>query len=839
MLIGISLGVAVVVAIDLANASASRAFDLSAQAIAGKATHQIVGGPDGLDQEVYVRLRTEGIIENAAPVIEEYVSSPELGGGSLQLLGVDPFVDAPFRDYLGAEPGNPGRKPVGSLSAFLTEPGAILISADLARQFELEDCLSRPHPCQITLEDGGKRKQAHIIGLLKPADRFSRRALENLILADIATAQELTGRQDKIDHIDLILPEKDMAALEAQINQWLPRGAQLVSAAARRGTIEQMTAAFRVNLTALSLLALVVGLFLIYNTMTFSVIQRRPLFGTLRCLGITREEVFALVAGEALILGCLGSVLGVGLGILMGQGAVRLVTQTMNDLYFVVSVRGVQIPLASLVKGGLLGMVATVLAAAPPAWEAASIPPRLALSRSGLETKARRAVKLVAIGGMCLFLIGGGALLIPSRNLVLSFSATFLVIIGCSMLAPLATLTLMRLVMRPMGFLWGSLGRMAPRDVISSLSRTSIAVAALMVAVSVTIGVSLMVNSFRYTIAQWLDQTLHGDVYISAPSITTTQTDAPVDPDIVTQLEAWPGVAKVYTLRSANVDSPLGLTHIAASSDANVSDHRKFLATSVPAPLIKEEMKHGAVIISEPYSHRLGISKPGGSLVLNTDFGPHAFPIVGIYYDYSSTQGSVLMLLDVYRQNWQDAKITAVMLKLVPGMDADQVATGLRAAFAGEQNLVIRANQALRQDVIEVFDRTFAITSALQLLAIIVAFIGILSSLLSLELERQRELGILRAVGLTTRQMWAMILFETGLLGLAAGLLAIPTGYLLSVILVYIINQRSFGWTLQMQIEAGPFFLAIIVAVGAALLAGIYPDRRINRMLTADAIRYE
>lgn len=839
MVLGISLGVAVVVGIDLANVSASRAFDLSTEAVAGKATHQIVGGPDGLSQEVFVQLLRGGVVNVAAPVMNEYVSSPELGSGLLQVLGIDPFADAPFRNYLGGETGSQSRQPVDNLTAFLTRPGAILISVDLARRFGLEDCAVRPQPCEITLLVGGKTLPAEITGLLQPSDNLSRRALENLIIADIATAQELTGRLGKIDRIDLILPETSTAEAEIQIRQWLPKGTQLISVEARRGTVEQMTAAFRVNLTALSLLALVVGLFLIYNTMTFSVIQRRPLFGTLRCLGVTRSEVFVLVAGEALMIGTLGAIFGVGLGILMGQGAVRLVTQTINDLFFVVTVRGVQIPAASLVKGSLLGVGATVLAAAPPAWEAASVPPRVALSRSGLEVKARRAVILAAISGIVLLAIGAGALLFPTRNLVISFSATFMVIIGSAMLAPLATLLLMRVFMRPLGAIWGSLGRMAPRNVISSLSRTSIAVAALMVAVSVTIGVSLMVSSFRFTVIEWLDQTLQGDVYISAPSLTSTQTSAPVDTQIIPRLESWTGVTQVYTLRSANVDSPQGITHIAASSDPDVSDHRSFLAASVPIPSIKDEMSRGAVIISEPYANRVGIQKPGGELSLTTDLGLRKFPIVGIYYDYSSTQGTVLMLLDVYRQYWQDPEITAIALKLTPETDVDRLVPELRSAFAGGQNLVIRANQALRQEVLQVFDRTFAITGALQLLATIVAFIGILSALLSLELERQRELGILRAVGLTTRQMWGMVLLETGLLGMVAGLLAIPTGYLLSLILVYIINRRSFGWTLQMQVPIDPFILAIIVAVGAALLAGIYPAVRISRMLAAEAIRYE
>ena len=223
-----------------------------------------------------------------------------------------------------------------------------------------------------SLEVAGQIQTVTIAGLIKPSNSLSRRALEGLILADIATAQELTGRLGVLDSIDMIVPEgPNSEKLLRNIQAELPNSANLQPIEARSGAVAQMTSAFRVNLTALSLLALVVGLFLIYNTITFSVVQRRPLFGVLRSLGVTREEVFLLVLSEAFLVGFIGALLGAILGVLMGQGTVRLVTQTVNDLFFVVSVRGVQIPVSSLIKGILLGVIATLVTAAPPAWEAA------------------------------------------------------------------------------------------------------------------------------------------------------------------------------------------------------------------------------------------------------------------------------------------------------------------------------------------------------------------------------------------------------------------------------------------------------------------------------------
>jgi putative ABC transport system permease protein len=830
MVLGITLGVAVAVAVDLANASAARAFDYSTDSVAGRATHQIVAGPQGLDEALYVDLRRQGLATGsspAAPIVTEYVYSAQLGDRPFQLLGVDPFAEAPFRSYLWGE----GEAPLAELTALLTRPGAVLLAADTAAYYGLApgDALS--------LEVGGYPRRAFLAGLLNPADNLSRRALDGLILADIATAQELAGRGGRLDHIDLILPGGDGAAAGA-IRALLPAGVQIAAVDARTGTVEEMTAAFRLNLLALSLLALVVGLFLIYNTMTFSVIQRRSLFGTLRCLGVTRREIFAMVVSEALVVGVLGAALGLGLGIIMGRGAVQAVTQTISDLYFVVTVQEIEIAGSSLVKGALLGILATVLVAAPPAWEAASVPARVALSRSGLEVKARRAVAWVGAGSLVLAVVGASLLAIPTRSLTVSFAGTLAVVVAFAALTPLVTTLLMRMATRPLGRIWGALGRMAPRNVVTSISRTAVAMAALMVAVSVTIGVSLMISSFRTTVVTWLDQVLQGDIYVSAPSRTSTQATTPLDPVVLPLVQAWPGVERVDLLRTATVESPAGPVSVFAVYNPNFGD-RPFLSTDRSAKEIWAAMEEGAVVVSEPYANLAGLPRHGGTVTLYTAQGPREFPVAGIYYDYVTSGGTISLSLDAYRQLWGDQALTALAVRLTPGADADAVARELGDALAPVQRLFVRPNQALRDEALLIFDRTFAITGALQLLATVVAFIGVLSALLSLLLEKQREVGILRAVGLTARQLWGLVMLETGLMGAVAGLLAMPTGLALSLILIYIINRRSFGWTLQMQVDPAPFLTALAVAVVAALLAGIYPARKMSKMLTAEALRYE
>jgi putative ABC transport system permease protein len=250
-------------------------------------------------------------------------------------------------------------------------------------------------------------------------------------------------------------------------------------------------------------------------------------------------------------------------------------------------------------------------------------------------------------------------------------------------------------------------------------------------------------------------------------------------------------------------------------------------------------VRNGAVIVSEPLASRLDLPSRDGTITLYTNQGPRIFDVAGIYYDYATSEGTVIMAIEDYRRFWDDDAVTGLAVHLEPGVDADRVARDLEERSAPMQQVLVRPNRALREAALVVFDRTFAITGALQMLATIVAFIGVLSALLSLQLDKQRQLGILRAVGLTARELWGLVLLETGLMGTVAGLLAMPAGYVISLILIYVINRRSFGWTLQMLIEPMPFLQALAVAVVAAILAGIYPAYRMGRMITAEALRFE
>jgi putative ABC transport system permease protein len=833
--VGVALGVAVVVSIGLANESARRAFTLSTEAVTGRATHQVLGGPGGVPDEAFRRLVVEAGIERAAPVVEAWVGVPPKPGGSpriFHLLGVDPFSEGPFRSYLGGL-GESGKGQASiDLGPLLTRPGACVISAATAAEMGI-----RPGD-SFDVRAKGQGRRLLLAGTLAPEDANTRRAIADLLVMDIASAQELLGRVGQLDRIDLIVDEGPAGRRQLErAAAALPPGVQILPASGRTRTTEEMTRAFRLNLTALSMLALVCGVFLIYNTMTFSVVQRRPWIGALRALGVSRREVFSLVLGEALAVGLLGTAIGLGSGVLLGRGLVRLVTQTINDLYFVVNVRELSIPPAILIEGALLGLGATLLAALVPAIEATQAPPRATLLRSSLEARLRRALPR-ATGIGFLLLAAGAALLLP-RSLAVSFTGLFAVILGFALLAPVATVLLMRLLNRPLGTLFGVLGRMAAGGVVASLSRTAVAIAALVIAVSVTVGIGVMIDSFRQTVVRWLGMTLQSDVYVAVPSRAGGFSGADLDPEVFRRALALPGVTGGHTIRRVELPSLAGPVRLVVMGANDRELHRVYeLKEGSPDEAWRAFQTRDVVLVSEPYSSRTGV-RAGGAVRLRTGQGERSFPVVGVYYDYASDQGLVLMSQATYRRHWRDPYLSGFALDLAPGADADEVVKTLRATAGAGRALLVQPTRSLKKISLEIFDRTFLITSVLRLLAGLVAFIGVLASLMALQLERARELGVLRANGMTPGQVWQLVTTQTGLMGLSAGLLSLPVGLTLAAVMIYVVNRRSFGWTIRMEISPGVLLQALLLALAAALLAGLYPAFKMARTSPAMALREE
>ena len=830
-IVGVSIGVAMIIAIDLANSSANRAFAISTDTVVGKATHQIVGGPSGVDESVYLRIRRELGYRQSAPIVEGYVKVNTLNGQPMRLLGVDSFAERPFREELGtAKIAALNQK---SFGAFMTEPNTALIGANVGDEYQLAV------GGNLEIQVGSYRRSLRIVDVIASADRRIRRSLKDLIVTDIATAQETLDKIGKLDRIDLILPDdaSNTRALE-RIKSVLPPGACIESADARRGAVIEMTKAFRLNLTALSLLALVVGMFLIYNTVSFSVVQRRAVIGRLRAIGMTRWEIFVMILGEATVLGIAGALLGVGLGILLSRGAIGMVTTSINDLFFVSNVRQIDISSSTLLKGGLLGIAAAVIGALIPAYEATRVPPVSTLQRSAIESRTRRSLRWISVAGVIALVLGAGALL-PEWHLGLTFLGVLAVLVGMALLTP----AFMRGFAALAGTHWirrklPILGAMAVRDIDRALSRTSTAVAALMIAVSVIVGVSVMIGSFRMTVERWLTDLLGADIFVSPPTLANSQMTERLDPDAVKLFETFPGIASVATARSVEVDAK-GMGRIALSAiTRDIAGKKRHYKSAIGDHVETwEAFQADGLIVNEPLANRHKRSL-GDTITLLTDRGEMPFKIVGVAYDYDVRPGAIISDA-VYRRYWDDSHLSSAALFVQPGVHVDAKIGELKSGLAGKLDLVIRSNRALRANALAVFDRTFSIFVALQMLAAVVAFIGVLSALMSLQLERTREIGTLRSIGITRGQLSRLTLLETGCMGGIAGVIAMPTGLVLAAILIYIINLRSFGWTLQMQLQPSQFTLAFAVALLSALLASVYPAWRLGRMQPAEALRTE
>lgn len=808
---GVGLGVAVAVSVALATDAAKRAFTLTNNQLVGSATHQIVAGSAGLPDNLYRRLRVELGLRAAVPIVEGFVTLQSDPPRTLRVVGVDPLAEGTFRRQFGATPAGGEFR----LEDLLVRPrGVVALGAGAAAVGEV-----------LAVRADGRTERLEVVARARPDEP----ALADALLADIATAQEVLGRRGRLTRIDLELGPDD-AELAAAIRSVLPGTARLVDAKARADTTVQMTQAFELNLRAMSLLAMLCGLFLIYNTMTFSVVQRREQFGALRALGVTRSEILRLVLGEAFVVGLAGTALGGVGGVWLGSGLVRLVTRTINDLYFVVSVREVAIAPATVALAVLLGVGGTLLAALVPAREATRVTPRSALTRSAVEERATAAApRLAQVGGASL--VAGFALAIwPAGGLVGAFGGLLLVVIGAALATPLAVRTVAAVGGATLGRFFGPPARVAARAVGAGLSRTAVAVAALAIAVAVLVGVGVMVTSFRTTLVNWLGHTLQADLYVSPASAAGEAAILRLTPAQRAAIAATPGVVRTRAIRVVRLETTPESTMLLAVEHSAPDRAAYRLRDPVAAAAVEEAWRrfaNGAVMVSEPFSVRRGVGTDD-TILLPTPAGDRRFEIAGVYYSYASDRGAAMLRRDEYVRHWGDDQVTGLSIYLEDPEQTRAVAGAVASALSPRAVSVV-SNRDLRERSMAVFDRTFRITGVLRILVTLVAFIGVLGAILALQLERSREHGLLRATGFTPGQLWQTVSWQSGLVGATAGAIALPLGWLLAWLMIHVINKRSFGWTLEMVVPSSVLMQAFAVAMAAALLAGLYPAARIAR----------
>ena len=799
-LLSIALGTAVIIAVDLANQTARQSFQQSVKVLSGEMTHEITAVRGNIPDDFYRQLRVEWGYRNSAPLVETSVLK---GGLQYTLLGIDPFA-APLQQGAGMDVS------ATEVRRLLTEPGAMVKVGDDVLVADIATVQGVKSPLTPLLQRGEPD------GATASCFPLCKRGIEGDFLPGLT-------------QIQLKLSEAEAATLQTR----LPPTLKLESFAARQQVFTQMTQAFSTNLMAMSLLALLVGAFLVYNTMTFSVLQRRQSFAIGRMLGVTGGQLFRHLLLESLVLGLVGGILGVLLGTLLGQGLLVLVTQTISDLY--VSVRADELLLnpGLVLKGLGITLLAVLVATLAPALEAAQVSPVQVSRQSSLEQGGQRIGAGLAVIGVSLMLVSGWLIGASGNSLLVGFVGLFVLIVGYSLCVPLVLRLGLRGLQRIPGLQSSLLLRMAVRGVQASLSRTALAIIALTVAVSATVGVSIMIGSFRASVAEWLDMTLASDLFVSATTQDASRVDGVLNPQWLARIRALPEVASVSTGRTTRLPVD-GVEIPALVMQAGQHSEQGFAFLDGGATAWQRFVANEGVLVSEPFAYHHG-KQVGDRVRMQTELaGEVALPVLGVFRDYSATQGMVVLPRGVYERYWQDRSVSSIGMKLAEGAEPQALKQKLRG-WAGElqqggQPLAVRSNRDIRDISLQVFDRTFAITNVLRLLVIIVAFVGVFSALMALFLEKGREYAILRATGFTPQQLQRLVMGQAALIGVLAGLLALPLGGLMSLVLIDIINQRSFGWTMQTHFFPLVVLEALLLALVAALLASVYPVRRIGRL---------
>jgi putative ABC transport system permease protein len=819
LIFGIAMGVAGVVAIDIAKTSVEKSFELSTQALVSRSTHQIVGTGLEIPQDLFSDIRTNLGIHRSAPVISRHVKIAAFDDRIVTFMGVDPFSENHFRQ-MTLQTRNL------DLSGVMTGSSGVFISRDLAQQFGLDIGAT------LEISFGSRTAAVTIAGFLDSSDDTARQMLSGVVVTDISLAQEILDMGDTITRIDLILDRETTAE---KIRDLLAEGLFLFETNQQNLAVRGLSHSFETSLTAFSMLALFMGIFLIYNTVSFSVTRRHRLHGILRAIGATRSNIFFTVMSEVMVYAVIGSVFGVLLGILLGKGAVQAVVATVSEMYFTLTVSRTHISGFTLAKGLLAGMLAAFVSGFFPALTAAGTRPVSLMHRTGSEQGFNRVIPALFIWGLFLLAAAGLLMRTVTPHAGYDFTGLFMIFFGAALLTPLLIRIMVRMLLAAgMGTL-GIMVKMALRNIIRSLRQTSVLMASLMVVTSVYIGIEVMTGSFRLSIIQWVDDHIGGDIHVSSAD----QLNPGLDPDFVADIQALPGINALSAYNIHPVFSrSSGRVHLFSyRSDQSV---KRWSWTAAPEEELGGLLENGWIFVSEIFARQHHVlPRQGAVAVLETDKGPVSFKVAGIFRDFFMGGGRAVVSSQTMKNFWGHDDITALQLFLASGTPAAPVMDTIRQQIPSQALIEVRSGADIKKSILAVFDNTFIITSALQILTAIVALTGILNAVMALLLERSREIGILRACGTRTGEVKRLLLHECFFYGLISGIMAIPLGTALSWVLIHIINQRSFGWTYDMVITPGVFFQAILLSSAAALAAGIFPALAAGRTHIPTALHME
>jgi putative ABC transport system permease protein len=779
-ILAIALGVAVVLAIDLAGDAATGSFRSSMETLAGDNDLEVTAS-GGVPEDVVGTLATLPYTIRVSPRLEDYAVIVDTKK-SLPLIGLDLVAEGSA--YAQGDARNPGTTLAQSVSdsvfEHLGDEESIWVGSS-----------------------GGYKTGEHVELLINDRVRnYTVRGLypdsngnESAIVMDLATAQRALNRFGRVDRILLKIPQTpSLEEWQQRLRTLLPAGVEVRPQGSGTNENRRMLAAFRWNLRLLSYISLVVGAFLIYNTISVSVVRRRPEIGIVRALGASRGVLLSAFVGEAACFGLAGAVIGLPLGRFMATGAVRLMAATVESLYVSSRPGTIALNVVSVLLALTIGVGVAVASSYSPAREASEVSPVEAMARGRREYDVRARKTRDLWLALVLGLAAAAASRAPAvaGKPFLGYLAAILLVAASALAMPAFVDALTSSSSKLLGKLLGVEGLLASRSLAASLRRTSVLVGALSTAIAMMTAVGIMVGSFRQTVMIWMSGQLPADLYLRPAGSPAADRHPTVSLALAEEIAKLPGVVAVERLRAYEIRYQ-GMPATLASSDLSVSrsdQHSDFFSGRPREQVLAELRDSNAVIVSEPFTYKHHL-KTGDSVTLALGETQASFRIADVYYDYSSERGSILMDRQTMLCYLPDPAPSNLAIYVSPEAQLETVRAEINRATAGHRVLMF-SNRDLRAEAIRIFDRTFAITYALEAVAVIVAVMGIAGALLALVIDRRRELGLLRFLGAATGQVRKLILVEAGLLGLLANLAGLALGFALSLILIFVINKQSF-----------------------------------------------
>jgi len=821
--VAVGLGVSVFVAIQIANGSAARAFEAGVDVVAGKAQLEVRGT---LDDAIFPGIQRSAGVRSATPLIEELATLPDYPGEYLRVLGIDVFTNEPFRIF---EIGGEGAG--FDLGRWLATPDGIAVSDEFAEQHGLKV------GDRVRLMINSHARDFTILFLIPMKNTVAGASGVAIAAMDIGWAQEAFGMRGKLSSVQVLLDDPAHAdAVRERLARLAPPDAEVEGPRQRSLQIEKMLGAFQLNLTAMSMVSLLVGTFLIYNTIFASAARRRVEVGILRSLGVTRAEVRTLFLSEALIFGVLGIVAGVVGGAALAEGLTGSVGRTVSSLYVLISIGRPTWEALPFVSAAGLGIGSVLVGAWIPANDAAKADPVEALNHGARMDRFRNghAVRWALLGvGLLGVALGCCAASLNGAGAWLSFGASFFVLVGFAFFAPGVSAGLGKVA----GLARQTMFRLAAENLRRTIHRSGITVAALACAVAMMIGVTVMIYSFRRSVDEWIGRGIVADLYIAPAANEVIGLHSFVPQELMPELEADPAVRAVDTYREVAVRTEAGEpVEVGAVRGADRRNLR-FVGGGAGAKMHELFTGGDVVIVTESFAHRHG-TREGDVLRLRTPSGIAPMRVAGVYYDYTSDRGLIMIDRRVFDRWWHDPGVNSVAVYLKPGADVAAAAARARKRWGGE-GLIVYTNGALRDRILAVFDQTFAVTGVIKVIAVLVAIVGIFLALTALVIEREREIGVLRAIGGSRGQVRGMLLSEAALLGTVASGLGIAAGMCLAMVLTWVVNKAFFGWTIELQWPWGTIAATPVWIVGAAMVAALGPAWQAGRVGIAGTLREE